>query len=104
MTAGGAPRRAGGAADSSDCGPLKGARGSRARGVCFSSILGSVVASATFHLLAAFVADLREVSGPPLCAALSESGIVKPRWPSQAAGETSPSLVYGAALLMRLGF
>ncbi|GAA2679519.1 hypothetical protein Apa02nite_025690 [Actinoplanes palleronii] len=79
MTAGGVARR-GGAAGSSDCGPLKGARGLRARGVCFSSILRSVVASATFHLLAAFVADLREVSGRPLCATLSGSGIVIVWW------------------------
>jgi hypothetical protein len=42
-------------------------------------------------------------SGQPLCAALTGSGILKRRQ-LRAAVETSPSLVYGAALLMRLGF
>lgn len=104
MTVGGAPRREGRAVGCSDSGALKGARGSRARGVCFSSILRSVVATATFRLFAAFATDLREVSGRPLCAGPRPSGTLNPRWLSQATEETSPSPVYGAALLMRLGF
>ncbi|GIF07604.1 hypothetical protein Asi03nite_51420 [Actinoplanes siamensis] len=79
MTDGGASRRDGREAGCSDSGALKGVRGFRARGVCFSSILSSLVATATFRLFGAVEADLREVWGRPLCAAPERSGILRPR-------------------------
>jgi hypothetical protein len=52
----------------------------------------------------ALVNPAEVVSRQPLCPATGRSGILDHRWSGEAAKETSPSPVYGAALLMRLGF
>ena len=78
-------------------GVRKAASAERLRG-SVSSIRGSLTAGGRFHPL-----RTAPPTGHPLCPARRGSGILGVRR-LRAAGETSPSLVYGAALLMRLGF
>jgi hypothetical protein len=96
-------RLAGGSSGSP--GALNAARGSWARGFSrgFSSMPTHASRKDPVSPVGAACPERRRARRQPLCATLRRSGILKLRWPV-VAGETSPSLVYGAALLMRLGF